>query len=555
MIGPKPLLLHATGIVCLYSSIILKATVVYFVRLLPLGPRFIPLINTSLLIYLTAFLLMVITSSFNPRRRPASCSTRLRNIVLGAYTHNHARTNILSFLLTIIFYIASLDFVHRGNIIYQSPNLSFSRIGYVDESSAHITIRTPESANIQIIYRPWHAANETWEVGPVIQALAHSDHVGTFILTNLQANTTYTYHTNASHTGTFRTPPSHPKKWSMISSSCMSPFFPYNPFSHALHLPGLEHLSTYLSSSPSSPSSSSPKPKPQLMLFLGDFIYIDLPIRFGSTPSHYNTAYRKIYASPTWAHSPELKSLSWIHAYDDHEITNDWAGNGNAGEMALYASAMTPWNAYQAAGNPPPLQPNGTYYTFSRGDVSFFVLDTRRFRSPEHLSDGPEKTMLGHQQLNDVLTWLATEKKLKVLVSSVPFTRNWRGPESRDSWAGYLFERQKMLEAMWRTEGVVVVSGDRHEHATTHFPSPDGQSNVIEFSTSPLSQFYQPFERQYRQEEDSDIMVYSHPYGVSKFGVFDFDTTDATVWRVGFGLVVDGVRVWEYEWSAERRDR
>jgi len=68
--------------------------------------------------------------------------------------------------------------------------------------------------------------------------------------------------------------------------------------------------------------------------------------------------------------------------------------------------------------------------------------------------------MLGSQQLEDLLGWLETEKgRLKVLVSSVPFTRNWRGVESRDSWAGYLWERERVLEGMWRTEGVVVISG------------------------------------------------------------------------------------------------
>jgi alkaline phosphatase D len=46
-------------------------------------------------------------------------------------------------------------------------------------------------------------------------------------------------------------------------------------------------------------------------------------------------------------------------------------------------------------------------------------------------------------------------------VSSVPFTRNWRGPESIDSWAGYLNERQVILDKMWKTEGVVVISGVR----------------------------------------------------------------------------------------------
>ena len=73
---------------------------------------------------------------------------------------------------------------------------------------------------------------------------------------------------------------------------------------------------------------------------------------------------------------------------------------------------------------------------------------------------------------------------------------------------------------------------------------------MIEFSTSPLSQFYQPFDRQYRQVEDSDVMVKSHPYGVSKFGVFNFDTSDELIWKVGFELVVDGIKEWEYVWTA-----
>lgn len=252
----------------------------------------------------------------------------------------------------------------------------------------------------------------------------------------------------------------------------MSPFFPYNPLSHALHLPGLEHLSNYLLSSPTSP-------KPQFMLFLGDFIYIDLPIRFGTSTSHYSTAYRKVYASPSWTQT--IKSLPWIHVYDDHEITNDWGGGGdgnandndneNANSNAtdsttnpnlLYTSAMTPWHTYQASSNPRPVHANGTYFTFTLGDVSFFVLDTRRYRSGSSVPDGANKTMLGTQQLDDVLSWLEkeTEKgRLKVLVSSVPFTRNWRGGESVDSWAGYMWERERVLEGLWRTEGGVVVSG------------------------------------------------------------------------------------------------
>lgn len=92
------------------------------------------------------------------------------------------------------------------------------------------------------------------------------------------------------------------------------------------------------------------------------------------------------------------------------------------------------------------------------------------------------------------------------------------------------------------------LSQDRHEHATTAFPSPSSSpfnSTVIEFSTSALSQFYQPFERQYRQEEDTDVELYSHPHGISKFGVLEFDNRgEQGEWTMDFSLVVNGERVW-----------
>ncbi|KAF8859991.1 hypothetical protein BDZ45DRAFT_741846 [Acephala macrosclerotiorum] len=111
----------------------------------------------------------------------------------------------------------------------------------------------------------------------------------------------------------------------------------------------------------------------------------------------------------------------------------------------------------------------------------------------------------------------------------VTFSRVGYVDKSIDNWAGYLVKRQIILKKIWKTERVVVISGDRHEHPTTKFPAPDGNSNVVEFSTSPLSQFYQPFDRQYRQEEESDVvMMKYHPFGVSKFGVFNFDTSNAT---------------------------
>ena len=96
---------------------------------------------------------------------------------------------------------------------------------------------------------------------------------------------------------------------------------------------------------------------------------------------------------------------------------------------------------------------------------------------------------------------------------------------------------------MWAIKGVVILSGDRHEHATTEVRSPDSSASV-EFSTSALSQFCQLFDRQYRQIEDTGIEIYSHPRVISKFGVLDFETSVEGAWQLDFHLIVNGKEVW-----------
>ncbi|CZR58549.1 uncharacterized protein PAC_08441 [Phialocephala subalpina] len=447
------LLSSATYAASIISSCVLRLTVVYFVRWLPLGPRFLPIINTSAVVYLSTLIIQV----FEPRRSVTDRSkSRLATLLLGRYEPRSPISTFLTVLINILCLSVSVDFVYRGHVFYQSEQVTFSRVGYVDSTTARVVVRAPSAPTVQIEYREEVAS--LWHQGSVISVNESSE-----------------------------------------------------------------------------------------FLVVNGIVKLSLPVRFGFDVSEYQTAYRKVYSSPSW--SEELKALPWLHTYDDHEITNDWASN----DTGLYLAAIPPWKSYQQSGNPTAFREGVNYYSFMKGDVSFFVLDTRRYRSEELMEDGVFKTMLGVEQLADVLHWLETEKGLKVLVSSVPFTRNWRGPESIDNWAGYLVERQMILEKMWKTEGVVVISGDRHEHATTKFQAPDGKSNVVEFSTSPLSQFYQPFDRQYRQDEETDVMIKYHPFGVSKFGVFNFDTSNATQWKVEFELVVDGVKEWEYVWTAERR--
>jgi len=247
------------------------------------------------------------------------------------------------------------------------------------------------------------------------------------------------------------------------------------------------------------------------MLFLGDFIYVDVPLRLSSSIQHYRSEYRRVYASPSWS-LPGLDSLPWIHTLDDHEIANDWSG-GN--DTDPFPAASDPFIHYHVSVNPPVPphvrtgpETNTTYFQFSNGPASFFMVDTRRYRTdPEPASssttlkplDGsstefsnspypqPNHTMLGAAQLASLLSFLSTPEPphvhWKIIASSVPFTKNWRFG-TPDTWGGFLRERSRILAAMHAAERdlgvrVIVLSGDRHEFAAIRFPPP-----IVDFASS-----------------------------------------------------------------------
>jgi alkaline phosphatase D len=162
------------------------------------------------------------------------------------------------------------------------------------------------------------------------------------------------------------------------------------------------------------------------------------------TTGYYTTLYRQIYASPSWTQG--LRNVPWLHMFDDHEIINDYAPSGT--DVDLYEEAIPPFHHYQMVANPTGIDKiQKSYFTFNIGLVSFFVLDNRSFRSPqpqrnhENSTAGwGEQTMLGDRQMGHLREWACQEgsqqQRLLVVVSGVPFTRNWsKGGDEFDSWA------------------------------------------------------------------------------------------------------------------------
>lgn len=472
----------------------------------------------------------------------------------------------------------TIDMVFRGPLFYQSQEFSFSRVGYVSHTTAKILVREPDPAQLPLFisYRRENSrqkalpaiGDDSWTLVDKIYYLTNeTDFTYSLELTKLFPSTEYEYAISNGKSGSFITA-ARPgtfsqgtSKFTFLTTSCIKPRFPYSPLSHPLHIPGLSKLSTLL-----------PSLQASFMLFLGDFIYIDVPQRFGWKAETYRAEYRRVYASPSW--SSAAASLPWLHVIDDHEIANDW----DRGLEDPYPAAADPFTIYQHSLNPPSVSPNASYYSFVQGPASFFLLDTRRYRSPvaARNSTDPAKTMLGAKQLQAVLAWLAAPEpdgvKWKILVSSVPFTRNWR-MNSQDGWAGYLAERQTLLEAMWDATskpsgpGIVVLSGDRHEFAATSFPAPDAHKSeqadtrwapgakVIEFSCSPLNMFYLPLRSYWEVPGEhtgvgaggEDRCVKYLPDGNSKFGAVEIENelgSGQSLLR--YRLFVDGIERWNY---------
>ncbi|KAI4262806.1 MAG: hypothetical protein L6R42_002022 [Xanthoria sp. 1 TBL-2021] len=449
-----------------------------------------------------------------------------------------------------------LDLVYRARIMYPSHEVSFARVGHVSDTSANLLIREPNPNQLPVFvsYRslpdsgkslvdvPWKAAGKTYWLSN------ETDYTFTITMDGLQPTSRYQFAVSNNQSGHFNTAPrqgqvaSGTDKLTFLTSSCIKPRFPYSPLSHPLSMPGFRHLASWL-----------PSLKASFMLFLGDFIYVDVPRRLGSDPETYRREYRQVYNSPDW---PSVsKDLPWIHVLDDHEIANDWDGN----TTAPYPAAADPWRLYHTSVNPPSVGPGASYFQFVHGPASFFLMDTRRYRSPSQplFANSSEKSMLGSEQLAHLLSFLSRREpegvKWKFVISSIPFTRNWRFG-STDTWANYLHERQIILEAMWSVSpgtGIVVLSGDRHEFAATAFPPPEGSkwpvsATVHEFSTSPLSMFYLPFRTYEERDGEGEPCVKYVPDGNSKFGAVEVMGGKGEQGVMRFRLFVDGEEVWDH---------
>ncbi|KAJ2181071.1 hypothetical protein EV181_005334, partial [Coemansia sp. RSA 532] len=473
----------------------------------------------------------------------------------------------------LVLFAMVVDFVYRP-IITPAKDLFVFRPGYVSHDSARLHIRYSDGGNLELRYKelvpkasllyqntgsddtsidfannsPWESAGE---FGPPTE---DTDYTSTTALLNLQPATRYlvelhsresTLHTQTVLLGSveFKTSPlpHQPARLRFGTGSCIKPNFPYRPsWTHDIY--GFASMLDHSDSL-------------DLIMFMGDFIYADVPLYFGPETEDYRRLYRQVYAAQSSRRL--LRKVPMLHVYDDHEIKNNWHDQ----DQPPMGSAMTAYNEYNGLPNPPPAVSGASYYNFTYGNIAFYAWDTRRYRtrwetpntdSGEATTSDDEHTMLGQEQKQHFIQWLHDVNHtaaVKFVISSVPVTAGWSNfDSSQDTWRGYPTERAEILNLTQHIPNLFYLSGDRHEMAAVELPSGN-----IEFSTSPVSQFTFPFVGKFKKDIGGEHTIHYRRPGHVKYGILDVDTeSDPDTPRITYSLYTTDIHhgkrpAWVYE--------
>jgi len=261
---------------------------------------------------------------------------------------------------------------------------------------------------------------------------------------------------------------------------------------------------------------------PDVFFWIGDNVYAD-----SLDPDIIREEYRR--QREIAGLQPLIRNTPNLAVWDDHDYGLNNHDRTNPVKEGAYEAFLDYWP------NPSFGLPDvkGIFFTFTWGQVEFFVLDGRWYRDPDEAPDTPDKTMLGADQMAWLMERLeASRAVFKVLVSGSGWSTE-KG-EGGDSWAAFLHERNRLFDFIRDREisGVVLMSGDSHIGELNVIPwSEHGGYDLYDMVSSPLAQVT-PDSWLERRPERRVWPVY---FQGSNFGLVDFFMEDDP--RMTFRLV------------------
>lgn len=269
--------------------------------------------------------------------------------------------------------------------------------------------------------------------------------------------------------------------------------------------------------------------QPDLMLWLGDNIYLREP--------DWNSRSGFLHRYMHTRSMPEMQRL--LTTCPNYAIWDDHDFGPNDGDRS-FVHAETSREMFRLFWpNPTHEQPGvgGVGTQFAHGDIDFFLLDDRSFRTRADLKTG-EPQILGSAQIDRLIEGLKFSKApFKLVAVGGQFLNT---VAQYENFANYPKERQAIIDRIQAEgiTGVVFLTGDRHFTELSELTLSDG--NIIrDLTVSPLtSTAYDP-------KEDNALRVEGTRVGQRNFATLTF--TGKRTERVMTIRVFDsdGKQMWE----------
>jgi len=195
--------------------------------------------------------------------------------------------------------------------------------------------------------------------------------------------------------------------------------------------------------------------KPNIMLWLGDNTYL----READFDSKTGIYHRFTHSRSISDLQPLLARTQNIAIWDDHDFGPNDSDRSYTYKYVTQKAFKDFWGnkTYGLDFE----QREGVFSTYSWGDVQFFLLDDRFFKSPNDRKTG-EKTILGKQQLEWFIDALASSTaNFKVVCIGGQVINS---AEKFENYANYSNERDYLLSEIQKNKvrGVFFLTGDRH---------------------------------------------------------------------------------------------
>jgi alkaline phosphatase D len=264
--------------------------------------------------------------------------------------------------------------------------------------------------------------------------------------------------------------------------------------------------------------------RPDAMLWLGDNVYMR-EVDWGARSSMIK---RYTHSRSVPELQPLLASTHHYAIWDDHDYGPNDSDRGFTGKYNAYDVFKMFWANphFGVMGKP------GCTMQFEWGDVEFFCLDNRFYRSPNNRKIG-KREMLSDWQIEWLIDALTTSRATFKIVAVGGQVLNPLAVY--ENYATFPEERQKLLDLIQQegVKGVIFLSGDRH-HTEMNKLEREGAYPIHEFTISPLTAGVNPK----AVDEPNPLRVPGTFAGEHNFAVFEFSgafrdrTLKCTVYNV-----------------------